>query len=306
MIIQFPKEDENPFLDNGAPAPPETETVTAEETDAQALARINLRFNAYERHAHRIVAGKQRSLIVSGPPGLGKSYTLEAALKTSPRKRLDCEIYETEEFAETDTFNAANWYDRITGSCSAPGLYHALWNMREGGLVIVDDCDKVFDTDLDAVNLIKLATDSSKERWLSWRKKSSWLDDNRIARTFEFKGSLVLATNIDFEIEIQRHNKHTEHFRALIDRSDYLCLTLRTQRDFLLRIRSVSAGPTGMLQRFAGLTAAQVETVLTFIEQNAHRFYNLSLRLANDVADKVLNSPESWQQDIEATKMKTK
>lgn len=274
-----------------------------EETDTQRLARISLRFDAMERLALRAVAGEVKSLIISGPPGLGKSYTLEMALKQSKRKRIDFELTEYDE--ENGPYDATQWYDRITGGCTATGLYHAFWNMRDGGLVVIDDCDSVFE-DTEALNLIKLATDSGKERQLSWRKRASWLDQYAIPRSFEFKGCVVFLTNIDFEIEIQRHNKATEHFKALIDRADYLCLTLRTQRDFLIRIHAVSDGPSGMLQRICGLTAEQAKTVLDFIEQHVNRFYNLSLRLVNDIADKILHNPTSWQADVEATKMKTK
>lgn len=290
------------------------------ETHEEAAARIALKYDAMERYADRIVAGKTPSLIISGPPGMGKSWTLEHSLKHSNRRKHDgvtpivSEIIQTdaagnEMFHEDETpiykeGDASEYYDRIAGTCSAPGLYHSCWNMRNGGLVVLDDCDSVFEQ-IDTINLLKIATDSSDKRVLSWRKKSSWLADYQIPNSFEFKGHIVFLTNIDFEKEIERKNKAQEHFKALVDRSCYLCLTLRTQRDFMIRIRSIAEGPQGMLQRIHGFSPAEEATCLNFIEENKRYFYNLSLRLVGQVADEMKGNPGNWQRDIKATKMRS-
>lgn len=265
------------------------------ESLEEATRRIAVKYAALERNSGLIVAGKLPSLIASGPPGLGKSFTMERALKQSERQRHD---------GLTPVEDGTHWFDLISGGCTGPGLYHSLWNMRHGGLVLIDDCDGVFG-DTETLNLIKISTDSSKERLLSWRKRAGWLDTYEIARTFEFKGHLVFLTNIDFEQEMKKHNKSTEHFKAMIDRARYICLTIRTQRDFMIRIRTVSAGPEGILQKDHGLTVDQSEMLLEYIEQNKMRFYNLSLRLVGQIADSFLTDPEHWRDDIEATKMKT-
>lgn len=296
---------------------PETDPT---ESDEHAAERIALKYDAMERYTRRIVNGKLPSLIISGPPGMSKSWTMEHVLKESPRRKHDgvtpivSEIIQTDDdgneiFNEDETpvykeGDASQYYDRISGTCSAPGLYHSLWNMRNGGLVILDDCDSVFEN-LDIINLLKIATDSSEKRVLSWRKKSSWLAEHQIPSSFEFKGHLVFLTNIDFEQEIQRKNKAQEHFKALVDRSCYLCLTLRTQRDFMIRIRTIAAGPEGMLQRIHGFTQDQENTLLGFIETNKMYFYNLSLRLVDQAANEMAGNPEHWQRDIKATKMRT-
>jgi hypothetical protein len=296
---------------------PETDPT---ESDENAAARIALKYDAMERYTKRIVGGKLPSLIISGPPGMSKSWTMEQALKESSRRKHDgvtpivSEIIQTDEDGnemynedETPVYkegDASQYYDRISGTCSAPGLYHSLWNMRNGGLVILDDCDSVFEN-LDIINMLKIATDSSDKRVLSWRKKSSWLADHQIPNSFEFKGHLVFLTNIDFEKEIQKKNKAQEHFKALIDRACYLCLTLRTQRDFMIRIRNICSGSTGMLQRIHGFTANQEQVCLNFIEAHKMFFYNLSIRLVDQVANEMTGNPENWQRDIRATKMRS-
>jgi hypothetical protein len=132
----------------------------------------------------------------------------------------------------------------VSGSISAVGLYQALWYTRNGGILVLDDVDDVF-RDETALNLLKGALDSSPVRTISWRKEARWLDENGIPDRFEFKGHVVFLTNIDFETIIQSGKRDAEHFKALIDRSMYLCLTLRTRRDFMIRIRQVSEGDDG-------------------------------------------------------------
>lgn len=281
----------------------------SEETLEQAKKRISLRYDAMERLGTRLVNGLLPSLVVSGPPGLGKTHTLDLCIQASARRRHDgvTPIISVADW-EADGGNAEfvdsyKWYDHISGSCSAPALYQSLWHMKHGGVLLLDDCDKVFH-DEEALNLLKIATDSSKKRLLSWRKQSSWLTNYQIDRTFEFKGHIAFLTNIDFEKEVLKSNKFTEHFKALIDRAHYLCLTLRTQRDFMIRIRQVALEQQ-MLGRDYNLDDRQAEDLIAYVEEHKMRFYNLSLRLVGQIAQTMAADPDNWRKDIEATKMKT-
>jgi len=108
-------------------APEELPEVSKEERSE----RIRRRFNTLERMAWKVADGDLPALIVSGPPGLGKSYTVEQVLKEKcgdPVSTLD------EEF---DIENPT--YDTICGTITPPGLILALWNMRNGGVVVLDD-----------------------------------------------------------------------------------------------------------------------------------------------------------------------
>lgn len=286
------------------------------ETIEEAQKRIDIRYKAMERMCRRLVKGGMPSLICSGPPGLGKSYTaLEAldeeeaegklanVLTFAPQDKDDDDNEANDEMAEANA-RGIRMYDVISGSITAVGLYQALWNCREGGVILLDDIDEVFRDEV-CLNLLKAALDSGKRRMLSWRKEANWLDEYGIEKTFEFKGHVVFLTNIDFEMEIAKNGKMAEHFKALIDRSYYLCLTLRTKRDFMIRIRQVAGGEDGMLCKTHGLTVEESAEVLDFITDNQHRFYNLSLRLADQVARMKTIDPEGWKDDVEATKMRS-
>lgn len=266
-----------------------------DESEEEAAARIAAKYAAMERLCARAIRLEIPSLIVSGPPGMSKSFTVETELEKSERRLHD---------GTTHHEDASKYYDSISGGCTGPGLFQSLFHMRNGGLVIIDDCDSVFD-DIQTLNLIKIATDSKKKRILSWRKQASWLAQNGIERSFEFKGSLIFLTNIDFELVIKKQGKDIEHFRALIDRARYLCLTIRTYRDFMIRIRHVCAGSDGMLQRKLKVTPDDSNMLLQYVDDNKERFYNLSIRLMEQIAEDFVRDPEQWKADTENTKTKT-
>lgn len=262
-----------------------------EETDEEALTRITVRYAAYRRHTRKVVLHDSvAALICSGPPGLGKSYEVRRAIEESGRINF-VEIDERLEYGEDPPsymaayHDGAGVYDMVSGSITAVGLYQALWYMRKGGILVLDDADAVFH-DPDALNLLKAALDTELEhRRISWRKEARWLEEYGMARSFLFEGSVVFLTNIDFEGVIQQGRKDADHFKALIDRSNYLCLTLRGTRDFLLRIRQVAGGPEGMIAKQFGLGPEHGDRVLDWIEENKDKFYNLSLRLVGQVCD---------------------
>lgn len=278
-----------------------------DETLEEAKARIGVRYRALERMAKRIAAGGYPSLIISGPPGLGKSYTITAALEEQfpdgPEKDGGVDDDEDEDGSASYVKGELH-YDVVSGTITAVGLYQALWYTRNGGVLVLDDCDAVF-RDEDSLNILKAVLDSKPKRTVSWRKEAKWLQDYGIDDRFQFAGHVVFLTNIDFETIIQSGNKMAEHFKALIDRSMYLCLTLRTRRDFMIRIRQVAEGEEGMLVKNFGLTLEQSEEVLDFVTDNQTRFYNLSLRLVGQIANCMKQDPEGWKEDVEATKMKT-
>ena len=276
----------------GAAALPEADPT---ETLEEAKERIAVRYDAMERMTKRLVAGKVPSLIISGPPGLGKSFTVRTAL---------AERFPDGPASVDEDGNETLHHDTVSGSISAVGLYQALWYTRNGGILVLDDVDDVF-RDETALNLLKGALDSSPIRTISWRKEARWLEENGIPDRFEFSGHVVFLTNIDFESIIQSGKRDAEHFKALIDRSMYLCLTLRTRRDFMIRIRQVAGGENGMLVKNYGLDAEQAEEVLDFVTEHQTRFYNLSLRLVGQVALCMAADPVAWKKDVEATKMRT-
>ena len=278
--IRYNRRHYNPVThDTSHPRAPQSSASASTESDTERLERITRQYTTLDRLATRIISGQLPSLIISGPPGLGKTYSVERALQTSGKD-----------------------HDIIRGSISAVGLYRALYEQRNGGVVVLDDCDAVF-RDEEALNLLKIALDSSDKRTLSWRKLARWLEDLDIPTSFDFQGSVVFCTNLDFEAEINRGSKMAIHYQALVDRSLYLSLTLRTIQDYLCRIRQVVITEGQFEQR--GLTPEEAEDTMVWVETHANKFYTLSIRSALQVAACRLMDAENWPDDVVATKLRT-
>lgn len=174
--------------------------------------------------------------------------------------------------------------------------------MRDGGVLVLDDCDAVF-SDETSLNLLKAVLDSSPKRRVSYRKRAQWMEELDIPSSFEFRGSVVFCTNIDFEASIRKGGGHAVHYEALIDRCLYLSLTMRVKEDFLTRIHHVAI-EDGLLVSM-GLTEEEAQEIMDFVIEYQERFYGLSLRLVGQIATCYKADKENWRDDIEATKMRT-
>ena len=264
------------FGSNLAAELPEESVETYQERDQ----RIRNRYATLDRMAKRVVSGHLPSLIVSGPPGLGKSFSVEQTLQKERKPET---------------------YRVISGGISSPGLYINLYEMREDGVLVLDDCDDVF-RDEASLNILKAVLDSSQTRIVSWMKEANWLEKYDIPNQFEFKGTVVFCTNLDFDSAIMANKAIGAHYQALIDRSLYLSLSLRNREDVLCRLYQVGM-EDGILTK-QGLTEEQAEEVFAYITENADKFYNLSIRLLLHAAYCRLDEPDFWELDLEATKMR--
>lgn len=255
-------------------------------TDEQISARIAERFSIMNRMVRGVIGGFIPAMIIYGAPGIGKTWDVEKALR---------------EANETSGLT----YDVISGGCSASGLYCALYRQRNGGVVVLDDCD-VFKEE-ETLNILKAALNSAGERRIAWSKKSSWVtdkdeedDQGRIPDRFNFKGSVIFITNNDFQEMIAKGSKISDHLNALMSRSLYLDLTLKTAREKLIRIRQVFLGS---MYQSEGLTHDQAAELMKFVEDNVTRWYELSLRQMNHLCQ-IYRLGEGWQRVAEVTKMK--
>lgn len=250
------------------------------ESDEEIDLRIRERFEILADLTNATVSGDSRALIVSGPPGLGKSYTVENILGG-----LD-EYY----------------YTIVKGFVRATGLYRILYEYRNKGQVIVfDDADSIFFDDA-ALSLLKAACDTTERRIISWRAETNMkLDDgDSLPTSFEFEGSVVFITNMDFDRIVDNQAKFHEHVAAMISRAHYVDLTMRTRRDYLIRIKQVVA--QGMLAD--RLTQPQIRQVVEFIEENMNGLRELSLRMAIKIASTMKSNPDKWERICRVTCMR--
>lgn len=228
------------------------------ETDEQISARIAERFDILDVLTEACTVGNARALIVSGPAGLGKSFTVE--------KRL------------TDWDPSAVNHTIVKGYVRATGLVKLLYQFREEGQVIVfDDADAIFFDDV-SLNLLKAVCDTTERRTVSWLSEGSLIDEEtavRIPRSFEFNGTIIFISNYDFDAMIDKGHKLAPHLSALVSRAHYIDLAMKSRRDYLVRIRQVI--DQGLLDH---LSFGHRVEVKQFIERNADSLRELSLRMA--------------------------
>lgn len=257
------------------------DAVVAESMDA-IDARIKNTFKVLEKVAKGVIAGHIKSAIVSGAPGCGKTYTLEAALN---------------EAANAGQIN----YQSVKGAMSAIGLYRALFECsQESDVLVIDDCDSIFG-DLDALNLLKAALDTGKTRKVHWNKESRVLNDEGIPRSFEFKGAVVFITNVDFAREIEKETKMSPHYDALLSRSLYLDLGIHSKREVLVRISQVVYSVEFLKNN--SVTQAAAKDMMTWLTANLARVRVLSIRTILQLVTLVKTDGE-WKEMAEAIVLK--
>lgn len=167
-----------------------------------------------------VITRKRNSIIISGLAGVGKSFTVEETLKESGLvKGRDFEI--------------------IKGKSTSYALYQSLFENRDK-LIVYDDCDSIL-KNKDAINMLKAALDTNKERVISWKSKSTFNPDpletieikkliqkGKLPDHFDFRGRIIFITNIYY--------KNIDD--ALLSRSFVIDVTLQA-KDVLLRIETI-------------------------------------------------------------------
>jgi len=257
------------------------------ETDEQIIERMRDRFQMLEDMTRACKKGDVRAMIVSGPPGVGKSYGVEKVLG---KHDLLADIAQDSKFKK---------YEVVKGAMSAIGLYCKLFQFADRDNVIVfDDCDSVLLDDL-SLNILKAALDSKKNRRIHWNTDSFKLRNEGVPDSFEFKGSAIFITNIKFDNV--KSKKLRDHLEALESRCHYIDLTIDTEREKLLRIRQITKD--GMLAEY-GLPEGVQDEIIEFIDINKKRLRELSLRTVLKVADLAKAFPNKWESLAENTVMK--
>lgn len=259
--------------------------VVSNETDEEIVERLRSRFEVLKDMTKAVKEGNVRAMIVTGPPGVGKSFGIEEVL------------------SKEDLFNALGnkkpKYEIVKGAMSAVGLYKKLYQYSDkGNIIVFDDCDSVLLDDL-SLNILKGALDSSKKRTISWNTDSRVLRAEGVPDKFEFKAGAIFITNIKFEHV--RSKKLKDHLAALESRCHYIDLQMDTQREKVLRIKQITQD--GMLDAYEFEDCVKDE-VIDYIMTNKDKMRELSLRTVLKVADLRKSFPDNWKGMAEVTVMK--
>jgi hypothetical protein len=257
------------------------------ESDEQIMGRLRERFNILDDMTRAVKKGAVRAMIVSGPPGVGKSHGVEAVLG---KHDMMANIAGNEKLKK---------YEVVKGAMSALGLYSKLYQYSDAkNILVFDDCDSVLLDDL-SLNILKAALDSGSKRMIHWNTDSHMLRREGVPDSFEFKGGAIFITNIKFENV--KSKKLRDHLEALESRCHYLDLTIDTEREKVLRIKQIVED--GMLDKYEFEPGAK-EELLDFIDQNKKKLRELSLRMVLKLADLKAGFPDRWTGIAEMTCMR--
>jgi len=260
--------------------------IASTQTDEERMSEIAERFEILTDMTKAAISGDIRAMIVSGPPGVGKSFSVEREVEKATLldqlagKRLRAEV--------------------VKGSATPIGLYQTLYKYSDTNcMVVFDDCDSILLDDV-SLNLLKGALDSGKKRKISWLAESSTLRREGIPDQFEFKGSVIFITNLKFDG--MKSQKLKDHLEALQSRCHYLDLTLDTMRDKILRIRQIAKAG----ELFDGYDFEPVvqDEIVDFMDENKSRLREMSLRMATKIADLRKSFPLRWKALAQTTCMK--
>jgi len=260
--------------------------VKRDETPEQAMDRIRERFDIIDTMTHAVAKGVVRGLIVSGPPGVGKSFGVEKIL----------EEYEAINKLSGETTTNT---EIVKGAMTPIGLYQTLYdNSSNGSILVFDDCDSVLFDEV-CLNMLKAVLDSGKKRIISWKSESNALRRDKIPDRFEFKGGCVFITNVSFAHV--RSKKIADHLQALMSRCHYIDLELDSVEDRFLRIKQIVGD--GMLDEYNFGPEGDAE-VIDFMLEKASLLREISLRQVLKIADLRKMAPGSWRNMAEATCMR--
>jgi hypothetical protein len=260
----------------------------SKETDAEIIERLRERFDILDDMTRAVKKGAVRAMIVSGAPGVGKSFGVEKVLG---KHGLMADIANDEKLKK---------YEIVKGAMSAIGLYSKLYEFSaEKNILVFDDCDSVLLDDL-SLNILKAALDTSKKRTISWNTDSRLLRSEGVPNSFEFKGGAIFITNINFANI--KSKKLQDHLAALESRCHYIDLTIHTEREKMLRIRQIVGD--GMLADY-DFTEQQTLDLIAFVDEHKKRLRELSLRTVLKCADLIRSFPgDKWKRVAQISLMR--
>lgn len=257
------------------------------ETDQEIKDRMRQRFDIADDMTRAVKKGDIRAMIMTGPPGVGKSFGVEQVLAKHDM------------FADIANDSKLKKYEVVKGAMSAIGLYKKLYEFSDKKSILVfDDCDSVLLDDL-SLNILKAALDSGKKRMICWNTDSRLLRSEGVPNAFEFKGGAIFITNIKFENV--KSKKLQDHLAALESRCHYLDLTIDTEREKILRIEQIVED--GMLKDYE-FEQYTVDEIVQFIKDNKKKLRELSLRMVLKLADLKKSMPGNWRAVAEVTCMR--
>lgn len=232
------------------------------------------KFDVMERMVAEVACGRCPSLVISGPAGIGKTFTVTKELKKF-----------MEHIAPLMGFDVT--YNVCSGAMTPINLYKQLYeNRAKNNVLVLDDIDTILEK-LDALNLLKAALDLSDGKTIGYYSESHALRRERIPNEFMFEGSVIFLTNMDLKTGPKSLQPH---FDAFLSRSHYIDLGMRTP-DELMEWAVNTITNTDIL---SDISERSRDDILHYMVSNKNQLNEISLRMVKKLAN-LSHMGEDWQ-----------
>jgi hypothetical protein len=245
---------------------------------AERIARVDTDILMQKRKIDLCVKGVFTSMLIHGGPGVGKTHLiLDAMDRAGLEQGVDYVIFR--------------------GTTSPIMLYRLLHAMnRPGAFVVIDDCDAIL-RDENGINVLKAVMDD-KCREVAWNTKSEikTLDGTGIVpKNFEFKGTVVVCTNIDYER--RSTGKMADHFAAILSRTEQMQIDYKTKDSQFAYIAHlvINVDYLENMEKTRGLTSQQKVDMLKFIMSNRSKYTRIDARVPEKLARIMKAEPDDWK-----------
>ena len=168
--------------------------ATKDLTKTQIRSKITEFSNSIEELTQG-VADDAWSLVLMGEPGQGKTQGVWDTLQKTGVK-----------------------FDGVNGTASAIGIYKFFYQHRDYDVIVIDDCDSLFESE-EAANILKAATDTKAVRRVTWTKQNSNLQSIDLPNSFEMTARVIIITNKNLSTpKGKRPSKSQRIMKPILDR----------------------------------------------------------------------------------------